>query len=145
MIKNWILHVLTALGLYAAYDFGILQHMFINDVTWISTGIILTYFYLSIKITYYWYIGADTIHPIWDQIDFYSNIFLKVGMIGTVIGFLLVFGKAFDNFNIDDKEQVAAIISSMGIGVATALWTTLIGLIASFLLDIQVDNVTDET
>lgn len=144
MIKNWIIHVLTLLGAWIAWDNGVIQHMFANDVTWLSSAIIAMYAGLSVKLAYYDYLGTNSDHPVWDQMEFFSNLFLKIGMIGTVIGFLIVFGEAFENFDIDDRENVADIITAMAIGIATALWTTLIGLICSSLLDLQLENVTSE-
>jgi biopolymer transport protein ExbB/TolQ len=62
---------------------------------------------------------------------------ITFGLIGTVAGFLLMFSSAFDNLDVGNIENVQEVISSMALGMSTALCTTLAGLVGSVLTKIQ--------
>ena len=67
---------------------------------------------------------------------FVSDLFLTIGMIGTVIGFIwMLAGFATVDFN--NVQTVQGLLSKLGSGMATALYTTLSGLVCSCLLKVQ--------
>ena len=67
---------------------------------------------------------------------FYSDVVLSIGMVGTVIGFMMMLS-GFSNIDFENIESVQSLIGEMGYGMSTALATTLVGLIASILLKLQ--------
>ena len=72
---------------------------------------------------------------------FTSDLCLSIGMMGTVIGFIMMLG-GFANIDIKDMATVQGLIKGLGVGMSTALYTTLTGLICSALLKIQYFNLS---
>ena len=66
----------------------------------------------------------------------WSDIVLSLGMIGTVIGFMMML-TGFVGIDFSDFDSVQALITKLSAGMATSLSTTLVGLIASVLLKLQ--------
>ena len=65
-----------------------------------------------------------------------SDVALKLGLLGTIIGFILML-KPIADLNSTSPEDLKVALSSMSSGMAVALYTTLTGLIVSTLLRIQ--------
>lgn len=67
---------------------------------------------------------------------FISDLLLKLGIIGTVIGFIIMLSSlsAIDEMNLSKMNNL---LLSMSAGMKVALYTTLTGLVASILLTIQ--------
>jgi len=67
---------------------------------------------------------------------FVSDLLLKLGIIGTVIGFIIMLSSlsAIDEMNLSKMNNL---LLSMSKGMKVALYTTLTGLIGSILLSIQ--------
>ena len=67
---------------------------------------------------------------------FISDLLLKLGIIGTVIGFIIMLSSlsAIDEMNLSKMNNL---LLSMSTGMKVALYTTLTGLIGSILLSIQ--------
>ena len=61
-------------------------------------------------------------------------------MMGTVIGFIMMLA-GFGAVDAKDANSIQNLMSSMSSGMATALYTTLAGLICSSLLKIQYFNI----
>jgi len=72
---------------------------------------------------------------------FTSDLCLSIGMMGTVIGFIMMLG-GFSSVDINDMATVQGLIKGLGVGMSTALYTTLTGLICSALLKIQYFNLS---
>lgn len=68
---------------------------------------------------------------------FSSEICLTLGLIGTVSGFILMLVGAFVDLNIADPSSVSESLKKMSLGMSTALYTTLVGLICSVILKVQ--------
>ena len=67
---------------------------------------------------------------------FISGVLIKLGLLGTVIGFMLMLG-SLDNIQSMDIGQVQTLMQTMTQGMKIALNTTLLGLASSMLLGIQ--------
>ena len=65
-----------------------------------------------------------------------SDVAVKLGLLGTIIGFILML-KPIADLNSTSPEDLKMALSSMSSGMAVALYTTLTGLIVSTLLRIQ--------
>ena len=72
---------------------------------------------------------------------FTSDLCLSIGMMGTVIGFIMLLS-GFSNVNVEDLSTVQGMIKGLGAGMSTALYTTLTGLVCSALLKIQYFNLS---
>jgi NADH:ubiquinone oxidoreductase subunit 5 (subunit L)/multisubunit Na+/H+ antiporter MnhA subunit len=76
---------------------------------------------------------------------FVANSLVKLGLLGTVIGFLLMLAPVttLESF---DQSQVQNLLKQMTVGMGVALNTTLLGLIGTMLLGIQyllIDRAAD--
>ena len=70
-----------------------------------------------------------------------TELLLALGMIGTVIGFILMLGGSFESLNLSDTGSVKTALTAMAIGMSTALYTTLVGMVCSQILKVQLVNV----
>jgi len=67
---------------------------------------------------------------------FVADLLLSLGLLGTVVGFILMLGP-IATLDAADHAAIRAALASMGGGMAVALYTTLTGLIGGMLLKIQ--------
>ena len=74
------------------------------------------------------------------MLDGLSESLLGFGMIGTVTGFLLMLGSAFENIDVSNTETLQKCSNADGFRNVYCLYTTLIGLILSLILKIQLVN-----
>jgi flagellar motor component MotA len=77
---------------------------------------------------------------------FVSDIMLKLGLLGTIIGFILMLGSVA-NIADFDVSSMQKILQHMSNGMGTALYTTLAGLVCSILAAMQyhmIDRHVDE-
>ncbi len=77
---------------------------------------------------------------------FMADIMLKLGLLGTIIGFIFMLGSIADIADFD-VATMQKILRHMSTGMGTALYTTLTGLICSMLAAVQyhmIDRHVDE-
>ena len=76
------------------------------------------------------------LYEIVDNGFFVADILLKLGLVGTVIGFIIMLSSlsTIDEMNLSKMNNL---LLSMSSGMKVALYTTLSGLICSILLTIQ--------
>jgi len=72
---------------------------------------------------------------------FVSESCLALGMVGTVTGFLIMLGTAFANVDVTNAVTLQQALSDMALGMSTALWTTLVGLVCSLIIKVQLVNL----
>ena len=134
-ILFWWISTCTVLFAAAiAFKFGLWTALWYADVTKIS------FLVMGLLVLVMGLIGYNLYKPASYREElawFASDSFTTLGMIGTVIGFLILLGSAFAELNIDDKSTLQAVIVEMAIGMSTALTTTLTGLIASLITKLQ--------
>ena len=68
---------------------------------------------------------------------FASDAVLSIGMVGTLFGFLMVLGQSFTDIDTSSVESMTDAIGILATGMSTALVTSLVGLIASLWLKLQ--------
>jgi hypothetical protein len=68
---------------------------------------------------------------------FTSDACMTLGMLGTIIGFMIMLFGTFTNITITDTESIKIILNAMSSGLYTALSTTLVGLVSSLILKTQ--------
>lgn len=71
---------------------------------------------------------------------FGSELCLVLGMLGTIIGFVLML-RGFEVLNIKDAASIQSLLGELGKSMATALYTTLVGLICGGILKMQCLNL----
>jgi hypothetical protein len=70
-----------------------------------------------------------------------SELLMAFGMMGTLIGFTLMLGPALAGLDPSNVAMSTAAIFKMANGMSTAVLTTLVGLITSQLIKLQLINV----
>ena len=71
---------------------------------------------------------------------FIAEACLALGMVGTVTGFLLMLGTSFTDIDVTNSASLQDALINMALGMSTALYTTLIGLLCSLLIKVQLVN-----
>lgn len=142
-LRWWLFFCLSILVATVSYYFGFFHELYEKDATKLSFVIISVYVLSSM------YVGKLTL----DQRNeknyttglnvswFTSEALLSLGMIGTVAGFILMLGDSFDTIDTTNPESLKEALSSMALGMSTALYTTLVGLVLSQALKIQLVNL----
>lgn len=144
-IRWLLLSTLIGIGALFAFYYGIFHMIAAADRTGISIGIAALFIFFTVSSGVNTYrqeksdqnIGYTYIH----NVKFVSDIMPVLGMIGTVIGFVMML-ETFSGLDANNKACVSAAIGQMGQGMGTALVTTLCGLVGHFLLRLQLHNFT---
>ena len=130
-----------------AYHFGFFHHLYREDTTRIG------FFILGILLLTTLWVGKKTYSlkknwggPIEAIKEFSSGWFiaescLVLGLIGTVTGFILMLGTAFTELDVTNITSVQGALVKMSLGMSTALYTTLVGLISSLVIKIQLVTI----
>ena len=145
-LRWWLLFCISIAAAYVTHTFGFTQALLDNDMTRLSFVIIILYFGSSIFVGYETFRknkGASVINGTnigW----FITELLLALGMIGTVIGFILMLGSSFETLNVQDTSSVKTALTDMALGMSTALYTTLVGIVCSQALKVQLVNVETE-
>ena len=142
LLKWWLVFCLTLLGMCACVYFNIHKDLYAADVTRLSFLIISIFICTSV------WIGTKTykigIHQDYNQKSdvgwFISESCLALGMVGTVTGFLIMLGTAFENVDVTNSATLQQALADMATGMSTALWTTLVGLVCSLIIKVQLVN-----
>ena len=79
-----------------------------------------------------------------EKLWFMAEVMVALGMIGTVTGFILMFGEAFALLDTSDPASISAVLTDMASGLGVALVTTLVGLISSFALKAELVFIVEE-
>ena len=123
--------------------FNFYNYLIENDPTKISL-LIISIFTISSIITGWQCYTKKTNEKIIQNLWFSSQAMVTLGMIGTVIGFLLMLSNSFAELDITSTESAQNALKEIGIGMATALLTTFCGMTGGLLLQIQLLVVDDE-
>lgn len=67
---------------------------------------------------------------------FLTDVVLKLGLLGTIVGFILMLGSVAETTSLD-ANTMQKVLRQMSVGMGTALYTTLAGLVCSLLLAVQ--------
>lgn len=139
-LRWWLMFCLMLVGAGILHKFGLFTDMFEADASKISFGILGIFATISGYVGYLTYRKWKNLPYTEAQVDvchFAAAKLTTLGMIGTVIGFLMMLGLAFKGLNVEDTASVQAAITFMSLGMSTALITTLAGLIGGLLIETQ--------
>lgn len=130
----WLVVTIQTVLVGIAVSFSAINFIIENDVTYLSFLIMSLLVIGSILIGYITYKKQNNFDYTW----FIAESAMTVGMIGTVIGFMLMLGSSFADIDPSDVNSMRKVISDMAAGMSTALLTTLAGLIVSLALKVQI-------
>ena len=140
LLRWWLIFCLTILAGGIAIYFDIHKELYKADQTKISFLILTIFILTSIWIGVVTKLQDRTVELGW----FIAEACLALGMIGTVTGFLLMVNGAFTQIDLSNPTTIQNSLVNMALGMSTALYTTLTGLICSLALKIQLVNVENE-
>ena len=130
----WLVTVIEFIGIGVAVYLGAIDFLLDADDTYLSFVVAAMWLLGTLQILY---IGFRT-NGNFDTPWFIAESCLSVGMIGTLVGFMLMLGSSFGNVDPGDIESMKTVIASMAQGMSTALVTTLTGLVFSLGLKVQI-------
>jgi len=142
-IRWWIIVCLQLLAVTIAVYFDFHRILIASDQTKLSLVIVALWSVTTVAIGrwHFYKDGSGHMHDSAKIGWFSAEAALVLGMLGTVMGFLLMLGTAFTNIDVTDTASLQAALTSMALGMSTALWTTFVGLIASLFIKIQLVNL----
>ena len=143
ILKWWLIFCLTLVGMCTCVYFNIHKELYVADVTRLSFLIISIFSCTSIWIGMKTYrVGIQQDYNQQSNVGwFISESCLALGMVGTVTGFLIMLGTAFANVDVSNAVTLQQALSDMATGMSTALWTTLVGLVCSLIIKVQLVNL----
>ena len=155
-LRWWLLVSLMMVGLVLALFNGWISMIYDNDASKISVFIALIFAFITVRCGQAsWYASmfsspgpkpgkevvlrkaAATEESGW----FMSGVCMTLGMIGTIVGLIIVFTSGFEDINPGSTESIRKTLTALGSGISTALYTTLMGVVASVGIRLQCFNL----
>lgn len=131
--RLWTLHIGITASLIAAYQFGYVGYVLENDVTRIS--ILILFLFLSAS-AWVGVLAAKRSKPT-KMLWFIAGSCTKLGLLGTVGGLMIMMSANFNDIGNPDVNVIEGVITAMISGMGTAMLTTLVGIMAAMLLEMQ--------
>jgi flagellar motor component MotA len=132
---------------FTAYKFNFFQELLEKDSTKLSFFLLLILlvvtFWIGSKIFFY---TRNKVESKEDSINdlsifwFIGEACLAIGLVGTVTGFIIMLGTTFIGLDVSNTSSMQDALVKMSIGMSTALYTTLIGLLSSLSIKVQIIN-----
>ena len=142
--KWWILFtaILFTCGMMEYFNWWLF--MWESDKTKISVFILGMFSLATLVMGYLSFKGSNS-DEMWERADrlenyvmFAADTMITIGMVGTLVGFLMMLNTAFLGLDVNDIKNVQDAIADMAVGMSTALVTTLVGMICSTLTRLQI-------
>ena len=137
-VRWWLTFTITFVAIATALLGGIGSFILANDVTFLSWGILAILLGSSI------HLGRIAKQPVrlghpksYGVPQFCSNVCTTLGLLGTIIGLIVGLLSPFVNLDMGSKESMQEALKMMASGVGAALVTTMVGIVASMLLNLQ--------
>lgn len=128
----WITNLAVASGVFWAYHQGIIQKIWHDDVTMITSALAILYIVTTCIIGYVAYTKKYKSKLV-DACWFLSEQMLALGMLGTVIGFIYLLSSGITSASVTDPTSLATLLASMSVGLGIALYTNAVGILASLI------------
>ena len=139
----WLIVCVVGASSYITHTMGWLVPLYTNDITYITFLITVVAILTTVSLGYKFKMSdANSVDVEW----FVSDVVLTLGMLGTIIGFMIMLQGTFSSIEFNDVHSIRLALSSMSQGLFTALNTTLLGLVSSIILKVQLilyENVKD--
>lgn len=140
--KWWTTIVIIAvMAAILEYYIGASSFIWERDTTKISVGILGIFTMISLIVGYHSYqiqfkgkkITESKLQPLW----YFSETVMSIGMVGTLIGFLIVLTTTFVDIDTSSTQEMKRVIGDLASGMGIALLTSLCGLVSSILLKFE--------
>lgn len=139
--------IVVAASLFEYFTKG-LTYLYQNDSSYISLMIICVYIVVTGIIGYRAYcLQFKKITPEENQMMFpwfAADAVTSMGMIGTIVGFLIVLTSAFSDVDPTDATAMKQVVEQLTTGMGIALLTTLTGLVTSVIMKFQLVLLENE-
>lgn len=142
LVTWYLLAILQIFAFSTAAYFGLHLNLWAEDQTKISFAILMLWAVSTV------FIGLWHTKKVKFEIEnlakvgwYLAETALALGMLGTLAGFLLMLGTAFANIDLANTATLQTALTNMALGMSTALYTTLVGLIVSIFLKSQLINL----
>lgn len=139
-MKYWTWYTIAKVGVLAvglaAYFLDLFTILLEKDATFIS--FIVMGITLLVTISLHW-------QKTYDWHWFASDAVLSLGMVGTLFGFLMVLGQAFTEIDTSSTVSMTEAIALLASGMSTALVTSLVGLISSLFIKLQLVVIEEQS
>ena len=155
----WLVVLVFAFCVYIAWHLGFLELVFVRDKSHITKCIAMLTLGASAHAAWYIILRGTQLntlvrnnYKLTDENDlavladrlrapveagwFMVDLAIRLGLAGTIIGFILIFGSLSGEKIVGD-DALRELLVSMSGGMGTALFTTLAGLIAATFLSLQ--------
>ena len=141
--NRWIGFVLlNILAGYFLYQKEIFSLIISSDLTYISIGVIVIYILTSLSIGFKTFLRCHEDTYVSIKLEWFIRSELAaLGLIGTIIGLMFVLGPTFAGINPQASDTITNALSTISLGVGTALWTTITALTGAVLLGVQLMNL----
>lgn len=146
MLKWWVIVISILVAAVYCFILGYFHQLWSVDISKLSflilglTALVSVYIgHLTYRAEKYWFASRQVIDTYIQPCRFSAQMMTELGMLGTVIGFLFMLGPAFAGGDL--LADPSATISNMAVGMATALTTTLIGIVCSLIIKVQLVNL----
>jgi len=147
-LRWWLMFCIFVITLLGLDHFGYIEGLYHADQSKLSFVILAMFISVTCYIGILTYrkmkkIPYPNLHL--ENCWFVANECQTVGLIGTVIGFLIMLSTAFKNIDVTVVQTVQEAIKFMALGMSTALVTTLVGMVCGLLLKLQLINIDERT
>ena len=132
----WLVVLGIGAALFYAFSIGAAQHVFLGDVTritWVTAALAVLASAVVGRATYDLR-DADRSLEIG---LFAEDACMRLGMFGTVVGCLIMFGADISSFDAGDASKTAMLIQKISSSFGTAIGTTAVGIAASLAIKVQ--------
>ena len=132
----WLVVLGIGAALFYAFSIGAAQHVFLGDVTritWVTAALAVLASAVVGRATYDLR-DADRSLEIG---LFAEDACMRLGMFGTVVGCLIMFGADISSFDAGDASKTAMLIQKISSSFGTAIGTTAVGIAASLAIKLQ--------
>ena len=133
--SRWlIIASLISIGVFALIYSGLIQKIYEADVTKLSFLILVVFLGSTIRVGIYL---AQNKNVELRYIYFVTDSFVKIGLIGTICGFIYMLYYTFSGIDLTNISNTQGCLIKMGQGMGTALYTTASGLVCNLLMKAQ--------
>lgn len=128
----WVVNLVIASGAFWAWQNNIIQKIWQDDVTMITSTLVVLFLFTDILIGYIAYTKNFTSKLV-DACWFLSEQMLALGMLGTVVGFIYLLSSGITSASVTDPTSLALLLANMSVGLGIALYTNAVGILASLI------------
>jgi len=146
-LKWWLFVCVHIVIAFTAYKFNFFQELLEKDSTKLSFFLLLILlvvtFWIGSKIFFYTRNKVESKEDLINDLSifwFIGEACLAIGLVGTVTGFIIMLGTTFIGLDVSDTSSMQDALVKMSMGMSTALYTTLIGLLSSLSIKVQIIN-----